>query len=205
LRNLLRIPSVYRAWQAPFVAKKLAPFLARHDPRSLGQVIDIGCGPGTNSSLFAPDQYLGVDLSPAYVDAAKARNPSHEFRVWDVRTPSADVGSFDLAFVNSVFHHLSDDESRQLLDAIKSLVKSEGLVAIIDLVLPERPSMAWMMARLDRGEHPRSLTHWQAVFEPAIEYSVLEEFPVGLGASELWRLVYCEGRPRASAEVPTKR
>ena len=48
IRDVLAIPAVYRAWQAPFVRQKLRPIVSRHDLSTVGRVIDIGCGPGTN-------------------------------------------------------------------------------------------------------------------------------------------------------------
>jgi SAM-dependent methyltransferase len=48
-----------------------------------GRVIDFGCGSGILSELVAKAGYdvLGVDISPAMIDLARARAPAAEFRV----------------------------------------------------------------------------------------------------------------------------
>ena len=67
--RLLERPGVYLAWQRPFVASKLAPVWRHNDRSTIRRVLDVGCGPGTNSAEFAGLDYLGVDLNPSYIAA----------------------------------------------------------------------------------------------------------------------------------------
>jgi hypothetical protein len=64
-------------------------------------------------------------------------------------------------------------------------------VHILELVLPERRSLARMMARLDRGKYARPLSSWHATFSTYFE--PLVEEPYGFGGG-LWAMIYFQGR-----------
>lgn len=191
--QILSHPAVYRAWQAPFVKQKLAPFLANSSIGPDDRVIDIGCGPGTNAGVFEPKGYVGADLSPEYVDSARDRFPQHQFEVWDITKPGPDLGTFDVALVNSVFHHLSDAETVTVLSALPSFLRGGAQIHIIDLVLPPDRSLARTLAKLDRGEFPRSLDQWRTLFGGLMNVKILEPFRVGLFGSRMWDMVYVQG------------
>lgn len=196
--RVLSHPGVYRAWQAPFVKQKLTPFLGNSSVRRTDRVIDVGCGPGTNAGVFEPNGYVGVDLSSRYVDSARARYPEHQFEVWDITKSGPDLGSFDLAFINSVFHHLSDAETGTVLTSLPRFLRTGASVHIVDLVLPPDRSVARTLARMDRGEFPRSLDHWRSLMSDLIDVNVFEPFRVGLFGTRMWDMVYVRGSARRS-------
>ena len=86
---------VYRLWQAPFAEKKFAPVLAHNDLRTARRVLDVGCGPGTNSHHFEQSEYLGIDLNERYIDYAR-RRWRRNFLVADVTKYSVVGERFDL-------------------------------------------------------------------------------------------------------------
>jgi SAM-dependent methyltransferase len=194
--QILSHPAVYRAWQAPFVKQKLAPFLANSSIGPDDRVIDVGCGPGTNASVFAPRGYVGADLSPEYIDSARDRYPDHQFEVWDITKPGPDLGTFDVALVNSVFHHLSDAETVTVLSALPGLLRGGAPVHVIDLVMPPDRSLARTLAKLDRGDFPRSLDHWGTLFGALMDVKIMEPFRVGLFGSRMWDMVYLQAVAR---------
>jgi trans-aconitate methyltransferase len=191
--QILSHPAVYRAWQAPFVKQKLAPFLANSSIGPYDRVIDIGCGPGTNAGVFTSKGYVGADLSPEYIASARDRFPEHQFEVWDITKPGPDLGTFDLALINSVFHHLSDDEVVTVLSALPGFLKSGSAIHIIDLVLPPDRSIARTLAKLDRGDFPRPLGHWRSLFGGLMDVKLMEPFRVGLFGTRMWDMVYVQG------------
>src|SRR5260370_16331449 len=77
---LLEKTAVYSLWQAPFVAAKLAPMLAHNDIGSARRVLDGGCGPATNTHLFAHADYLGIYVNPDYIKHARPK-PNRPFFV----------------------------------------------------------------------------------------------------------------------------
>lgn len=186
----------YRAWQAPFAEQKLAPLFAHNDMTKVRRVLDVGCGPGTNTPHFANADYLGIDFNPAYIESARRRH-KREFVVADVtKYEVAREERFDLILANSLFHHIDTASTRRILAHLATLLSDDGHVHVLDLVLPERPSVSRFLARADRGEHPRPLEEWRTLFTGAFEPVVFEPYPLGAGGVTLWNMVYFKGRAR---------
>lgn len=189
-------PLVYRVLQAPFHERKLAPFLRRLHRHPAMRVLDVGCGPGTNARHFRDVQYTGVDINADYIASARRRFPGR-FLVGDVTDPAVlPADQFDCVLLNSLMHHLDDDAVNGLLGRLGRFLAPGGSIHILDLVLPERPSLARLFARLDRGRHARPMAEWQALFERALHIETLEQFPLGVPGIPLWHMVYCAGRSR---------
>jgi len=187
---------VYRVWQAPFAERKLAPFLAHNDLSRARRVLDVGCGPGTNTHHFANADYLGIDFNPAYIESARARH-GREFIVADVTTYDvAPEQRFDLIIANSLFHHIDTANTQRILAHLATLLSDDGHVHILDLVLPPRPSISRFLARADRGDYPRPLEDWRDIFTRAFEPVVFEPYPLGAAGMTLWNMIYFKGRAR---------
>jgi SAM-dependent methyltransferase len=184
----------YRLWQAPFAEKKFAPIPAHNDLREVRRVLDVGCGPGTNTPHFAHTSYLGIDHNLRYLEHARRRY-GRAFLVADITRPAlAPAARFDFILINSFLHHVNTSSARGLLSQLGALLTEDGHVHILDLVLPARPSVARLLARLDRGEFPRPLGEWKQIFSETFETEVFEPYALtGLGAT-LWEMVYFKGR-----------
>lgn len=115
-------------------SRRLAPSLIRFGGLGDGdRVLDMGCG--TGSLIFAlPDfanvaSATGIDLTDAYVAAARARNtdPRLSFDVGDARAlPYAD-SSFDRAFSLLVLHFIPD--ARKAIEEMRRVVRPGGTIA----------------------------------------------------------------------------
>ena len=186
----------YRVWQAPFAERKLAPLFAHNDISRVLRVLDVGCGPGTNTQHFAHAQYLGIDFNPAYIESARQRH-GREFIVADVTTYQvAPEQRFDLILANSLFHHIDTANTERILAHLATLLSDDGYVHVFDLVLPPRPSIARFLARADRGDYPRPLEEWREIFTRALEPVVVEPYPLGFAGIALWSMIYFKGRAR---------
>ncbi len=187
---------VYRAWQAPFAEKKLRPFFRHTDLSKVKRVLDVGCGPGTNAGHFLRHDYLGVDLNPDYIrDAERRYGP--RFQVADVtKMEIGGSGGFDCILMNSLLHHLPDDAVERLLAHLNRLLSADGAVHILDLVLPARRTISRLMARMDRGDYPRPLERWRALFAAHFTPVVFEPYPLGAIGVTLWSMVYFQGTRR---------
>jgi SAM-dependent methyltransferase len=194
--RLMENTLAYRVWQAPFAEQKLAPLYAHNDVARARRVLDVGCGPGTNTAHFAHADYLGIDFNPAYIEDARARH-GREFVVADVtKYEVAPDQRFDLILANSLFHHIDTASTRRILAHLATLLSDDGHVHILDLVLPAGPSISRFLARADRGEFPRPLEEWRALFTSAFEPVVFEPYPLGAAGLTLWNMIYFKGRAR---------
>lgn len=192
----MRNTTAYRLWQAPFANAKLAPVLKHNDFSTIGRVLDVGCGPGTNCRYFEDCDYTGMDINPQYIDYAR-RTFGRNFVVQDVCTfQAAPNERFDFVLINSLLHHLDEAATDRILDQVSKLLASGGHVNIVDLVIPEEVGMPRWLAANDRGDYPRGLDQWQDIFERHFQSVVFEPFPIKLVGLELWALVYFKGGPK---------
>lgn len=189
-------PVIYRAWQAPFVRAKFAPIRRHNDLAQVRRVLDVGCGPGTNAPVFRGCDYVGLDFNADYIETAR-RNYPGEFIVADACTyTAAPEDRFDFVLMNSLLHHIATDDVRRMLSQLAGQLTADGHIHIVDLVLPERRSIARYLARSDRGDHPRPLERWHTLLSESFQPVVFEPFSVGWLGSSLWDLVYFKGRAR---------
>lgn len=194
---VLETPLVYRLWQAPWAHAKLAPVFRHNDLSQVRRALDLGCGPGTTTPYFSHCDYLGLDINPAYISDARRRH-RREFIVADVRTFKASTNeSFDFILLNSFLHHIDDENTVSILESAKRLLSPHGHVHVLDLVLPEEPSIARTIALRDRGDFPRSLERWRDIFSSVFTPVEFEPYPLGSLGMRLWQMVYFKGGPPA--------
>jgi SAM-dependent methyltransferase len=197
--RLLGHSVVYRTWQAPFADRKFAPIQAHNDLASVRRVLDVGCGPGTNTAYFGRSDYLGVDMNPHYIADARRRH-ARDFVVADVTTYTVETTQpFDFILVNSLLHHLATSDVRRLLNHLSTLLTADGAIHILDLVLPARQSLSRLLARWDRGDFARPPDVWRVLFTESFDPILVEPYRLGIPGLTLWNMVYFKGRARRPA------
>lgn len=94
----------------PQLASKLQQWL---DPRATERILDVGCGDGKLTTVFAQaaQHVVGIDASPMMIEAAQRDfgGPNAEFQVVDCRhleqyveqDPQVVAGGYDKVYVNS--------------------------------------------------------------------------------------------------------
>jgi SAM-dependent methyltransferase len=99
-------------------------------------VLDLGCGPGLFSLELAPRvaSIAGIDLAPAFVDAARAEAARRGVRHarFDVGSAVDGVpdGSFDLVILSGVLPYLGDADLPRVLTAVRTAVSNQGSVYV---------------------------------------------------------------------------
>jgi SAM-dependent methyltransferase len=193
---LLERTLVYRLWQAPFASQKFRPVLVHNELTRVRHVLDVGCGPGTNSKQFAHTRYLGIDINERYIEAARRRY-ALDFIAADActyRTAPADF--FDFILVNSFLHHLGTDQVVELLSHLRTLLTNEGHIHILEPVLSSPRSIAYLLARADRGKFVRRLDEWKSIFTNLFDTVVFEPYPLNGAGVTLWNMLYFKGSAR---------
>ena len=192
--DLLEHTLVYRVWQAPFAERKFAPIRAHNDLTAVRRVLDVGCGPGTNTHHFAKADYLGIDINPAYIEAARRRT-GRRFIAADATTFTVDPAErFDFIFLNSFLHHIDTPNVMRLLRHLATLLSDDGRVHILDLILPPTSSVARTLARWDRGHHARPLDEWTSIFADPFVPEIQEPYRLSAAGVTLWNMLYFRGR-----------
>jgi SAM-dependent methyltransferase len=135
-------------------------------PRSGERILDLGCGPGDILDLLGDVEYLGVDNSEAYVQAARERYGDRaRFIHGDVRTLSLDADErFDAAISIGVMHHLDDAGARAMTAVAASLLEPDGRLVTVDPAVDEQQAAfaRWLISR-DRGQSVRTAAGYESI------------------------------------------
>jgi SAM-dependent methyltransferase len=115
-------------------------------------LLDVGCGPGTITvdlaSRVAPGRVVGLDVSPAPLEearaAAAAAGVEVSFEVGDVYALEAADDSFDVVHAHQVLQHLTDPVAA--LREMARVCRPGGVVAVRDV---DYAATAWFP--LDEG------------------------------------------------------
>jgi hypothetical protein len=99
--------------------------------------------------------------------------------------------------VNSFLHHLDEEAAGGVLARLGGVLAPGGALHLVDLVLPETPGPARLLARLDRGRWARPFAAWERLFGAHFTIVVRERFNLTLAGVTLWNMVYLEGRGTA--------
>jgi SAM-dependent methyltransferase len=127
-------------------------------------VLDVACGPGLVACDFAryARRVTGIDLTPAMIDQARARQAAEglanlDWRVGDVRRLPFDAGAFSVVFSRYAFHHIPNPA--EILGEMARVCRPGGRVVVVD-VHSRDPEQG---AAYDRVEKLRDPSHVRAV------------------------------------------
>ena len=188
--------TAYRLWQAPFANQKLVPLRNNNDIGNVRAVLDVGCGPGTNTAVFRHADYMGLDADENYIRYARRRY-GRKFFVLDVcHDAPLTQSKFDLILLNSFLHHIDDHNALNLLRRLKTLLTADGHIHILDLILPEKPGIPRTLARCDRGNFPRPLKAWAQIFNESYETVILQPYTLTAFGITMWNMVYFKGKAK---------
>lgn len=161
LRRILNRAPIYSFVQQALGADAVRrSFLALHvKPAARERILDLGCGPGDVLTLLPETQYLGVDISPDYISAARARFGSRaRFVCDDVASVGLDPSErFDAVISIGVFHHLDDEAADSMARLAARVLAPGGRFATLDPVRTARQARTarWLIDR-DRGLNVRT-------------------------------------------------
>ncbi|MFC4766142.1 class I SAM-dependent methyltransferase [Effusibacillus consociatus] len=128
-------------------------------------VIDFGCGVGSNSSMFAPASYLGLDCDSQRISYAQRLYPDYSFQVFDRnRVPVAD-NSVDYILIVAVLHHIPSEELHAYLQEFRRILKPYGKIIVMEPCLDlNSPVSNWFMTFFDKGHYIRNEDDYMKLF-----------------------------------------
>jgi SAM-dependent methyltransferase len=123
-------------------------------------VLDVGCGPAYYFPSLPPRvRYYGFDTEPRYVSWAQKRwvDDDATFRLGVFDEEQAEtLPPVDAVLLLGILHHLSDDESRDLLYLVARSLAPAGRVVTVDTCFePTQGRISRWMAESDRGDYVR--------------------------------------------------
>lgn len=148
-----------------------------------GRVLDIGCGTGEATLLFAQrgHEVCGIDLATAALakarDKARRRGLNHvPFVQVDALDVPPSIGTFDTIIDAGLFHVLTDQERPLYARSLQSLLRPHGRVFI--LCFSDREPGAWGPRRVSEHDiHDTFDERWIVDVRPArMEALVLMRF-----------------------------
>lgn len=152
----------------------IASYLA--EPR--GKTLEIGCGTGILSRLFAPGSYSGADILPDRIAAARRLHPAHDFHVIDFSKDYSEfLEDYDTLLFHACIHHIDNASvTRMLANVAKAVGHRDRPMQIIAIepCLPDKVLLnvpGFILAKLDRGKFVRSIKDYDRLFGGKIRKS----------------------------------
>lgn len=141
------------------------------------RVLDVGCGPGDMAPFVRPADYVGVDVSDAYIAAAQRRFGSEgTFICAGVEDLPPEEKNFDVAIAIGVFHHLTDEVARAIIDATAQRLTPDGRFVAIEPHFHEGQHLvSRALISLDRGRNVRSVEGYRRLFPSKFTIATHEE------------------------------
>lgn len=127
-------------------------------------VLDVACGPGILACAMADraGHVTGIDITPAMIDQARARQGASaqanlSWRVGDATALPFDDGAFDRVTTRYSFHHMIDPAAA--LAEMKRVCRLGGRIVVIDATPSPHTQRAYdQMERLRDPSHTSALT-----------------------------------------------
>jgi 2-polyprenyl-3-methyl-5-hydroxy-6-metoxy-1,4-benzoquinol methylase len=129
------------------------------------RVLDIATGPGYIAEAFANNsrEVLGMDLTEAMLDIARARTAEHgvkniSFRTGDAQNLPFNEGEFDVVVCRLALHHVQ--QPAKAVSGMVRVCRPNGIVLVEDIYASEHPARA---AYQDSWEILRDPSHVRAL------------------------------------------
>ena len=169
LRSILSLPWVYRLFThiVGIEANRqwfIDDVLCLRDGQKL---VDVGCGPADILDRLPGVEYVGLDISDVYIQAAKAKFKTRggaKFLSGSVEDWTRNPLTYeaDVVLANGVLHHIDDDEAKKILEFAYRALKDNGRFIFYEpcYLIWQSGISAYFMSR-DRGQNIRTEQEWK--------------------------------------------
>jgi len=171
LSDVLNQPKLYSLVQAALKTKRYEDNLSQLiGVVSQIRVLDFGCGPGDLYPRFKDCYYLGLDPLQSCIDRAQTiygqNDTTRTFALGNqLSLKQFESGSFDLVIAIGVLHHISDEESMELVEEVRRILKpNSGRFITLDPVRHNDESiLSRILVSQDRGRFVRTPNHYKSL------------------------------------------
>lgn len=131
--HLLRESTKLYAKDTEYFAKYKIDLVRQGLRLPVRRVLEYGCGTGRNigflQAAFPEAEIVGTDISAASLQVASQNNPGVRF---EVEADELAVGSFDLIFVASVFHHIPVEVRLSVMKTLAKRLNEGGCLDVFE-------------------------------------------------------------------------
>ncbi|HCL4437598.1 TPA: class I SAM-dependent methyltransferase [Clostridium botulinum] len=129
-------------------------------------ILDFGCGIGSNSIMFNPKDYLGVDYDKKRINYAKKMFYPYKFNSFDGINLPVSSNSIDYIIIIAVLHHINKDDITNYLNEFRRVLKPTGEIIIIEPCFFKDSQLSnFAMKFLDKGRFIRSKEEYVKIFK----------------------------------------
>ena len=152
------------------------------------RTLDLGCGPGAFSDLFARGDYVGADLNARYIDYARTHCKG-TFVVADAQKLDLPDQRFDQILIFGLLHHLPDDVVRSVLSECHRLLAPEGRVLVVEDIpaVSKLNLIGHLIHNVENGEHIRPSNEYRTLY--AERFAVAHEEVLRSGICDYYAVV----------------
>ena len=152
-------------WFSKLYMDKLTGSLLNDFDFKTKKVLDFGCGIGTNSWIFQPQNYIGIDCDSKRISWANKMYEDYNFIAVKKSSLPIDSNTMDYVFIMAVLHHMPSDLILLYLDEFTRVLKQNGKILVIEPCLSqEKPINNWFMKSLDKGKYLRNQEAYLELF-----------------------------------------
>lgn len=168
VRAVLSSPGVYNLMQVLMGMRRGRAYFSETHIRakSGSRVLDIGCGTAEILPYMPNVDYVGFDISPDYIKAAKAKYGSKgTFHCRLLSESEVDsLPKFDIVLAIGLLHHLDDDAARNFMAMAGRALAPGGRLITLDGCYSENqnPIARFLISR-DRGQNVRTPDGYSAL------------------------------------------
>ncbi|SRR6266498_304057 len=162
LQYWLKVPFLYNLFQDAIGGNALRrKFIQNHvRAKARDKVIDIGCGPAQILPWLPDVDYLGFDVNPAYIAAAKrAHAGKGTFVVGDTNSLWDDLRfrDADIVIALGILHHLGDEDAAHCIRFAHHALKQGGrFVSLEACWVSNQGFLSRYIMSKDRGQNVRT-------------------------------------------------
>ncbi len=167
-------PEIYRGLQRLMGANAIRSAFAKEFIRPFAgcRILDIGCGPADILEFLSDVDYVGFDISEAYIaDASNKYGGRAQFFCRELS--EADIYTmprFDVVIALGLLHHLDDDLAIKVLRLAHMALKPAGRLVSFDPCFHEKQSsIARLLINADRGGNVRNQDGYALIAEKVFD------------------------------------
>ncbi len=187
--KLLNIPFFYKSWSGLVNNKKMDVINEILSEFEFSHVLDLGCGPATNTHCFSQNYYVGVDKNKKYINKAKILYPELNFYNNDITKIEFNETSFNLIILNSILHHLADKEVTELFQKLINYLSDNGSIIITEPLYPSHNNKIQKFTmQLDRGNYFRTVSEYNKLYSPFLTVVKEIRYPLTIFGITGWSM-----------------